>query len=348
MKKIVALFMACAMMLSMSAFAKKGSSAKLYFSKPQFQVSHTTTTKYNGYPALTFPLVYTGSVKFTGWIVSDGIKKCVQDEKITPDLIMTICQPCIDCYPCVVVPTMASEEPALVAEPAKDPQPITAWNLYVVVNYKDGKKKATFVEKIDLIAAGTVFFTGQLGKEPGVIQYLTDKAQLLVGGKKSDYSFTYYQTTFGGTEDGGWDGEYSWDESTTASSSSKGYIKSIAELKGSLNLADAIGDGAGFQLNGAVTLKRDAKLTDMAVKAIFTTTATSKSSKNWEDCGGDAGHCEQYFQADGNYDFFDEYVEDKYSKTLDDDIAYSDTLDTLYEDIYAAIYGDDLDLGDED
>ena len=344
MKKIVALFMVCAMALTLTASAK-GSSAKLYFSRGQFQPSHKNTTKFNGFPALTFPLVYTGSVKFTGWIVNCEEKACVVEEKITPDLIMTICQPCIDCFTCVVVPTSA-DGVAVIEEPVAAPEPITAWNLYAIVNYKVGKTKYTYIRKINLIAAGAVFFTGAADTKPGVIQYLSEdgKAMLLLGGKKSDYTFTYYQTTFGGvTEDGEWDGEYSWDDTTTANSSTKGFIKSFAELKGALNVADPISedDCAGYQLNGDVSLKRDAKLTGMAVKAIFSTTA--KAAKNWEDCGGDAGYCEMYFSAGDEEDFFDEYLYDKYKKTLDDSsIEYAETIDDIYEGIYLAIYDEEL------
>jgi hypothetical protein len=344
MKKIVALFMVCAMALSLTASAK-GSSAKMYFSRGQFQPSHKNATKFNGFPALTFPLVYTGSVKFTGWIVNCEEKNCVVDEKITPDLIMTICQPCIDCFTCVVVPAEATGEPETIEEPVEGPQSITAWNLYAIVNYKFGKTKYTYIRKINLIAAGAVFFTGAAGTKPGVIQYLSEdgKAMMLLGGKKSDYTFTYYQTTFGGTaDDGSWDGSLSWDDTTTANSSTKGYIKSFAELKGSLNLADPISedDCAGYQLNGDVSLKRDAKLTGMAVKAIFTTSA--KAVKNWEDCGGDAGYCEQYFIS-GDEDYFDEYLVDKYKKTLDDSsIELVDAIDDLYEGIYLAIYDKEL------
>lgn len=344
MKKIVALFMVCAMALSLTASAK-GSSAKMYFSRGQFQPSHKNETKFNGFPALTFPLVYTGSVKFTGWLVNCEEKNCVVEEKITPDLIMTICQPCIDCFTCVVVPAEATGEPEIIEEPVEGPQSITAWNLYAIVNYKFGKTKYTYIRKINLIEAGAVFFTGAAGTKPGVIQYLSEdgKAMMLLGGKKSDYTFTYYQTTFGGTQDdGSWDGTLSWDDTTTANSSTKGYIKSFAELKGSLNLADPLSedDCAGYQLNGDVTLKRDAKLTGMAVKAIFTTSA--KAAKNWEDCGGDAGYCEEYFIS-GDEDYFDEYLYDKYKKTLDDSsIELVDTIDDLYEGIYLAIYDEEL------
>jgi len=343
MKKIVALFMACAMALSLTASAAKKS--KLFFSRGQFQPSHKSATKFNGFPALTFPLVYTGSVKFTGWIVNCEEKNCVVEEKITPDLIMTICQPCIDCFTCVVVPTEASAEPLLLEEPVEAPESITAWNLYAIVNYKFGKTKYTYIRKINLIAAGAVFFTGAAGTKPGVVQYLSEdgKAMMLLGGKKSDYTFTFYQTTFGGVaDDGSFDGNFTWDDTTTASSSTKGYIKSFAELKGSLNIADTISedDCAGYQLNGDVTLKRDAKLTNMAVNAIFTTSA--KAAKNWEDCGGDAGYCEQYFIS-GEEDYFDEYLSDKYKKTLDDSsIELVDTVDDVYEGIYLAIYDEEL------
>ena len=346
MKKIVALFMVCAMALSLTASAKKGSSAKMYFSRGQFQPNHKIATKFNGFPALTFPLVYTGSVKFEGWIVNCEEKACVVEEKITPSLIMTICQPCIDCFTCVVVPANASDEPEIIAEPVAGPQSITAWNLYAIVDYKVGKTKYTYIRKINLIAAGAVFFTGAAGTKPGVIQYLSEdgKAMMLLGGKKSDYTFTYYQTTFGGQdENGDFDGNFSWDDTTTAANSTKGYIKSFAELKGSLNIADAISadDCAGYQLNGAVSLKRDAKLTGMAVKAIFTTSA--KAAKNWEDCGGDASYCEAYFSSGDEPDFFDEYLEDAYKKTIDEDsIDYVETIDDLYEGIYFAIYDEEL------
>lgn len=327
--------MVCAMALSFSAVAKGLS--KLYFNRNQFQPSHTTTTQFNGYPALTFPLVYTGSVKFDGWLANSNESVCVVEEKFTPSLYMTICQPCIDCFTCVPIPTSDEGAPAEITEPAAGPLPITAWNLYFVVNYKVGKVKKTYIRKVDLIAADAIFYTGPAGNKPGLVQALSEKAFLTLGGKKSDYTFEYYNAVFGDDAGG-----TAWEE-VIGGKKQKGYIKSFAELKGNLTVADKMDDGVGYQLNGEFSLKRDNALTKMAVNAIFGT--EKHSGKDWENCGGDASYCEEYF-INGDYDSFDAYLEDKYGKTLDDNnIELGETLDDLYEAIYFAVYDEELPTG---
>ena len=164
---------------------------KVYFNKHQFQLSHKAETDYNGKPSLTFPLVYSGSVQFTGWNINSQKAVCVDDEKFTPALYMTICQPCIDCFTCVPIQSEAMATPQEIVEPAVEPNKITAWNLYVVVNYKEGKVKKTYIRKVSLIDVGVGFFTGAAGQGIGAVQYVGEKAQLLLSGKKSDYKFDY-------------------------------------------------------------------------------------------------------------------------------------------------------------
>ena len=78
----------------------------------------------------------------------------------------------------------------------------------------------------------------------------------------------------------------------------------------------------------------------MAVTAIFGT--EKKSGKDWENCGGDASYCEEYFFANGEYDAFDGYLEDKFAKTLEDGVDVGETIDDVYEAIYLAIYDEEL------
>jgi hypothetical protein len=132
-----------------------------------------------------------------------------------------------------------------------------------------------------------------------------------------------------------------------AKSITRGYIKSIAELKGAFDIADDLSDGAGYQVSGTISMKRDAKLTGMAVKAVFA--INNNATTDWENCGEDAMFCEEYFVSNGE-DTFDLYLADKYDDGLenfwddnDGDLSPfeltesgAEALDTVYENIYNA------------
>lgn len=364
MKKIVALFMVCAVALSISASAKCKS--QLLFQRWQFQLHCDQESDYVGYPILTFPLVYTGSVKFAGWKVDTDLLEacatdyCLTDEKISPSLFMTICQPCIECFPCTLVPKEAGvirEIPDLASLNDTTMPAITAWNLYVVVPFGSGKNKAVYIRKIDLADTGAdaSFWTGPK-KGSAVVQYKaagggyngdTD-VQFFIGGKKSDYSFSFVESFAYWKDSSDHSKGLFWADPGSSAKSQKGYVKSVDKFSGSLVYSEGVNDNNfpgpsvaienyGYSVNGTVSLSRDSKLTKMAVNAVFGTVCSK--AKHWEDCGTpDPDYCEKYF-ASGADDAFDDYLyEEAYKKYHQVWSIYNPDLTDLYEDIYATVF----------
>lgn len=334
---VVAL-LACCMLSAKSATA-------ILFNRPQFQPHEfNCSTRYDKV-LLTVPLVYKGTVILnTETLANDGNEiwniceitdeatcknnkdtetHCcykVSTEKQTLPVYMTICQPCIDCFPCWALEKEVSDTPIefvdgkiyCEAKPGK----ITKWNLYYVT--QDKKAKINSVSKINLLddAYGTEFFTGRRGSNPGIV-YIGAYGDLLMTGKKSDYSFKYNEAYL--TEGGDWVADGAVKASTA-------YVKSLASLAGSTTISfdgealenecDVAWENAPsvMKINAAFSLKRDASLTKKAVTETFST-VFAKKGKNWEDCNvaTPASFCEEYFLVEAG-DNFDDYLEGQFGK----------------------------------
>lgn len=374
MKKIVALFMVCAMAFSLCASAK--SKTSYIFSPVQFQ-PHNASQAYDGELAITIPLIYKGTLKWTGWTIKyfkGGRKACVDDLKLTPDLYMTICQPCIACWPCTSVPKSADQATIAYDDTAKgDPtaKPITRWNLYIVFS----GKKVTFIKKIDLIPLGDeiIFFAGSKNGIATVQYYAADgkalytpSVQFMLAGKKDYYSFKALTGYFDGSA---WGPVLYWDkkndekaqEEAISTKTTSYKLTTVGSFTGALNVGTvgnlaaftaidltegAAGVPNAYHMNGAVSLKRDKSLTKAAWNQVFSVEISSSSGKYIDDeqCVTPGGSCEEYFLGDDS-DEFDAYLEDKYSKTLDqittapyDEEQETLTLQNVFFDSYIDLY----------
>ena len=346
MKKLLVLFVAVAATITLSA-------KTLYmFNRTQFQWSSNGAgfkTLVDGNPEydvqLTAPFVYKGTVALkSDWaiepvqgLLSMGARQkanCLISDKATLPAVMTLCQPCIDCYPCDVLdiadhsgdglpqPGPIADGKANVAytgiadanQTFGEPGWITVWNLYLVAEVNK-KEKWVEVAKINLLDADikSVFFTGAKGKNVYVKSANDGRNfQLQLTGAKNDYKFKYYERYL--LQDGTWGNAGNVKDATA-------YIKSAKALNGTIYFNNSFEDTFTgvttddvveiLDVAGTVKLTRDASLTGKAVKGAFGA-ETAKVAKNWDDCTItlDAETCEQYF-----YQVFeDEYFGSAYKK----------------------------------
>ena len=334
MKKLLVLFVAVAATITLSA------KSKYFFNRAQFQWSsapETVAAFADEYDVqLTVPFVYKGTVSLKAdWAVEPAMEelamatrqgaKCVINLKSNVPAVMTICQPCIDCYPCDVLdvadksadgtPQAGIKAKANIKYTGIKPdnkfgQPgwITIWNLYLVTEVNK-KAKEVSVSKINLLADENkgLFFTGAKGKNIYVKAASEDKSfQLQLTGAKSDYKFKYYERLL--TVDGDWDNEVGNTEKTA-------YIKSAKALNGSIYFnnnykdtytADTTADQVEvLDVAGTVKLTRDSSWTGKAIKSAFAA-EIAKEAKNWDDCTviTDAATCEEYFYSVFEDDYF--------------------------------------------
>ena len=373
MKKVLAMFLVCAMALSLSAKSK----STLLFNRPQFQTSKAGCAL-EDLPALTVPFVYSGTLALDGKIAWDdddaiyeknqaqfaticgdawdgaskhwggvgvdgGAYYCyVADYSAKLPVYMTLCQPCIDCYPCTVLGQYdgltwlvndETQADAVGFNNAAFVGKITRWNLYIL----EVNKKEAWVDiyKVNLLDEGvnpdsalnSVFFTGgfknaksasskaQSGGKAYVQVKGDDFGSLAMTGVKNDYKFKYTDA-------------YLLDDLTwvaTGNGSATAYIKSVSKFDGLYCLSrmfswDANGEYLfGYQFCGAISLTRNASLTKAAVTKTFSATVTASSGKNWEDCFVDtpADFCEMYFANNVWGDQFDNYLEGTAYKKYD-------------------------------
>ena len=360
MKKALASVVAIAMALATTASAK---SSSLLFNRPQFQTAEFTCATDAAKLQLTVPLVYKGSVALTiealenagneNWNSCEDLDEetckatktteshCCYDfdsEKKTLPIFMTICQPCIDCFPCTALPLYLSDEPVEFNEYycAARPGAITKWNIYFIDQNK--KAKETTIKKFNLLddAYKATFFTGKRGATKGFM-YIGGYGDLFLAGKKSDYSFKYYEAYLTSSFD--------WDNKG-ALKSQTAYVKSLASMTGSTTISgdnseleadcDFVWDAedgevpVSSKIAASFKLTRDASLTKKAVTAVFST-VFAKKGKNWEDCNVDtpASYCEEYFLAETG-DKFDDYLDGQYDKkNWDYELSTSETDDLL-------------------
>ena len=302
MKKFLALLMACA--CAFTASAKTSNS--LLFSRAQFQPSKASAAGV----LLTVPLIYKGTVsaKVDALLAlddADATSVCLSTDKGTLPIFMTMCQPCIDCYPCENLAAQKSATPIDFAhygtEATIADEKITSWYMYYIV--ADKKNKTADIYRVDLTAGGN-FYTGS-DKTAAILT--ADGARL--SGKRSNYTFSYYDAEL--KKDGA---NYKWtkkgDKKTTA------YIKSASSLTGTKDIYVEnviLDDDVYAKIYGTATYKltRNASLTKQAVATAFSTTTISSGSKGWADCSYDtpAASCEEYFADDVNgYNNFDYYL----------------------------------------
>ena len=380
MKKTLASVVAIAMSLAATVSAK---STALLFNRYQFQPAEYTCMMNYPKVLLTVPLVYKGTVatqienlEFNDkqneqtdvWKRCDGgfiltinaqnvITSCkpedttkeyylcykVDQSKLSTPIFMTICQPCIDCFPCTTLPLLASDVPTpFNASPAAEgdyadimcnamPGNITKWNIYYVLEnlvYNGiANEKQLEIDKFNLLDQdyASAFFTGRKGAAPGII-YI-DGYKLFLTGKKSDYSFKYTEAFINAN------GMWNYDEDAAKFVTGTAYVKSIAAMTGTALVSgqrdafvaptDKDGIPIGIQWDGGqepltqniianFKLTRDAALTKRAIEDTFRVTF-AKKGKNWEDCNiaEDASYCEEYFTVEKG-DKFDEYLEGQY------------------------------------
>ena len=340
MKKLLVLFVAVAATITLSA------KTLYWFNRTQFQWS-SNPTKFDELVAanadydvqLTVPFVYKGTVTLKAdWAVEPALEdlamstragaKCLINQKANLPAIMTLCQPCIDCYPCDVLDVEDKSGDGLPKDGASakagegkkytgikpdnsfgQPGWITIWNLYLVTKV-DKKNKEVTVQKINLLADENkgLFFTGAKGKNVYVKAATDDKTfQLQLSGAKSDYKFKYYERYL--KTDG------SWGDIDDDVVSATAFIKSAKALNGTLYYnndfkATYTGDTTADQVEvldvlGTVKLTRNATLTGKAIKGAFGS-ETAKIAKNWDDCTivADADNCEDYFYAVFEEEYF--------------------------------------------
>ena len=356
MKKALASVVAIAMTLAVTASAK---STTLLFNRPQFQPhQYTCDINVNGVQGkndevlevekvlLTVPLVYKGSVALTidslnndgteAWNICEiedpDVAKCkvnkdkeihccykIDTTKLTVPVFMTICQPCIDCFPCYALEKEQSDVPIAFVDDKfyceAQPGKITKWNLYYV--FQNKKAKWTEIDKFNLLEDdyNATFFTGKPSTKPGFM-YIGGYGDLFLTGKKSDYSFKYTVAYIDAT--GNWEG-------AGKTKSETAYIKSLAAMSGATtisginaelndNCVDPWDADVSEKIAASFKLTRDASLTKKAITATFST-VFAKAGKNWEDCDVDtpASYCEEYFMAEAG-DNFDDYLDGQYNK----------------------------------
>jgi hypothetical protein len=374
MKKLFVLFVAVAATISLSA------KTILYFSRPQFQWSaykdvESVLAKPTGDSSdfdvqVTAPFVYKGTIALKGdWIVEPDDQKltksarqnakCIIEPKVSWPAIMTLCQPCIDCYPCEAMPQNATGGAALTpilpdADDSYDgitetntwgkPGSITNWTLYVGydISTKKNHKVALFA-KIDLLSDGAAeFFTGPKGKNL-YVRYDELNSHFVLTGAKSAYTFEFFERLLGK------DGE--WQNTDNTATKAKAEIMSAKALNGtiyytSVNPAhdygtDLVGNGMYeiLDLAGTVKLSRDNTLTKNAVTRSFGVEASKVSSK-WSECMIDenAAFCEDYFANVFEEEYFTKaYPEKKYSDGVDwDDASVAGGFDNLFGYVFGA------------
>lgn len=296
MKKFLALILTAAMAVSASA------ATQLLFNRAQFQPFFATEAGWQ----LTVPFIYKGTLTYNGINAYDDDRLTVEAEikaneqgtlcevddfKKSLPLYMTICQPCIDCYPCTQLGkgTGSAVEFETFGSQA-EVGTITVWNLYVL----DGAD----VYKIDLLdrTIASEFFTGAPKKEAFVMVDVKNFFTTMTG-KKSDYKFVYLNAEYDGQT---WNGR---------GGKQTAYIKSVTSFKGIVAEARMFGENgaglAGFQFTGTIKLTRNAALTKWAVNAAFGADV-AVTGKNWEDCSvlNPASICEEVLSDDN--DSFDE------------------------------------------
>ncbi|MBQ4481337.1 MAG: hypothetical protein II943_11955, partial [Victivallales bacterium] len=406
MKKVLAMFLVCAMACTLSAKTKK----VLFFNRDQFQTSKADCSL-EEFPALTVPFVYSGTLALDGKIAwddddniyerdqcqydticdedwdytllhwygegvdADSHKNCqvpgpkdeavcyVGDYSKKLPLYMTLCQPCLDCYPCTVLGQYngvtylindQGQADAVGFNKAAFVGKVTRWNLYLV-DAKKGKGGWAYIYKYNLLdkdvddstLVDSVFFTGGLKKisqlktkaQAGGKAYIQAKGEdfgsLVMTGAKNDYKFKYTDAVLG--PDFEW---YYTDNTATA------YIKSVSKFDGLFCFSRMFGwdedieNLYGFQFCGEATLTRNASLTKAAIEATFGAekTVSSKKIKNWEDCDdpAEAHYCEEYFFSTWG-DQFDNYLLDKvYTEKSYNDVAYTDEGD-MFDTISAVV-----------
>ena len=322
MKKYVMLL---ALVASFTVFA--GSTSAILFNRAQFQAHKATGDT----PAfmLTVPVIYKGSMTSNGVIIDNMADVCVDEEKGSYQLYMTMCQPCIDCYPCRMIQTEQSDEAlpmTAYGEAAVDPGKITKWNFYVV--REDKKTKTVTIFKIDLTdTEESVFFTGS-AKDKAAVKGVNE-ATFFATGKKSDYKFTYLDAEIT-SEAGDW--------AVTGKGKQTGYIKSVSSLAGVFNVALVDKDAeTASNIQCKLSLTRNASLMKTAFADVFGTKVTPKGKK-WEDCAVEtpASICEAYFSSEWNAadDGMDAYLESYYSKKKFEVEAFNSTFTEAAEDAY--------------
>ena len=263
MKKLFVLFVAVAATISLSA------KTIVYFSRPQFQWSayksvETELAKPTGDAAdfdlqVTAPFVYKGTVALKGdWVVEPDDQllsksgrqsaKCIIEPKVSWPAIMTLCQPCIDCYPCEVMQQddTAGAPHAPILPDADDsydgikedntwgkPGWITNWNLYVVYDISTKKDdKHAYIAKINLLDGGfATFFTGPKGKNLHA-RYGEASTYFVLTGAKSAYTFEFYEKLLGVDGD--------WYETSNTTTKAKAEIMSAKALNGSIYYTKSI------------------------------------------------------------------------------------------------------------
>ncbi len=327
MKKLFVLFVAVA--ATMSALA---ASKTVYFNRPQFQ--KYLDAQADGYnKQLTVPLIYKGTMStVTDAGITTFDDDCVVDDKEKKTVFMTICQPCIDCYPCEVLQIQASDEP--VDSPTTEDEPgfITVWDLYII-NEIDKKNKEVYIDVIDMAADSDTFFTGPLKGKALIAAVQDDSAAaipFLVTGKKSDYKFKFTEAFL--SDDLEWVNEGAVSKQTA-------YIKSIASMDGAFSVYyNAVANGFYF-IAGEVKLSRNASLTKKAIETAYGYEGAPKF-KNWEDCVDpiEAEYCEEYLS---NFDvnYFESDLYKKYDVWFTEYTAFADYKDELaaaFEEEFAA------------
>ncbi|MBQ7178263.1 MAG: hypothetical protein IJS08_12680 [Victivallales bacterium] len=352
MKKLLVLFVAVA--ATITSFA---ATTLYYFNRAQFQWASktaqgellsimpdgTTTMGKNGQfkgaevfdVQVTVPMIYQGTIAVkTDWIyeptdasltyAARKTAKCLINPKATYPALMTLCQPCIDCYPCETLniedhSNDGAPHPGIFAAAENGwaavsdqntivgfPGFITIWNLYVITKV-DKKEKQVEYFKVDLIDAtnATRFFTGATKGNAYVKSQPADPAggqiNLQLTGSKNDYKFKYYTKYL--ANDGLWyaleyvvdkddpanTGYYTSEEASLGSKQTA-YIKSIKALNGSIYYNKLVGGNAWdaqlqvLDVAGTVKLTRNAALTGAAIKSTFGVVITKNNAKNWDDC----------------------------------------------------------------
>ena len=205
--------------------ASAGQKTTLLFNRPQFQLRRADAS-YDGKPALTVPLVYAGALKLNEVYAEDCDEESycfVRTAKTSYPMYMTMCQPCIDCYPCAQLAIQDGVQfidGSLTGENA-GPSAVTRWNLYFID--ADKKAKTVKVYKLPVIQGNPVFFTGSSDKNgQAFAQYVESGASFALAGKKNDYKFKYLNATL--------DSDFTWNANGDGTATA--YIKSVSKWQG--------------------------------------------------------------------------------------------------------------------
>jgi len=352
MKKFFAFLMIVAMASTLSATVYN----QFFFNRNQFQGYNATEGAYQ----LTVPFAYEGTISVSGYKandndiftkegVIDGDADCVvASVRGNIPVFMTICQPCMDCYPCSELLQQKGEgDKPFVYAAVKDESIsgyITRWNLYLV--NVDSKEKTADIYKFNLLnpqdageAKESVFYTGQK-RENAYIQIKSDLGNAVMVGKKADYTFRYYNAKLAVANGILNDDAQNW--ASIEKTLNTAYIKSVASFQGnyclaqmldtSLYTAELIGAPDyqlfGFQLCGTVNLNRNTSVTSQLLSDAYGVPAQqgASSSGNWEDCStptvDDANYCEVVIKdSKTTDDNFDAWLKETKYKGYDVDIA---------------------------